>query len=126
MAHTLEHDKENGVIRVRHHGAVDKKDIWDSHGRLLRLLNDDDPARIFVDMKKSDLRISKFEGYEFSVSLAKLLPPEARVAVIKQQDGSHDGDLMFMKTVCANNGLEMKLFTDDLDAEHWLLAQRTH
>lgn len=121
MTHTLERDREKGLIRLRHLGRVGGKEIWESHSSLLGLLAGVSGPRIIVDMQMTDLEISKYEGYEFSVSIARQLPSDARVALVKRPNGAHDSDFMFMKTVCERHGLRMDIFNDPASAERWLL-----
>ncbi|GEM_PF-3537408 len=121
MTHILERDPARGLIRVRHQGEVCRDDIRESHSSLLGMLAGVSGPRIFVDMQATDLRISKFEGYEISVSLARDFPPDTRMALVKRPNGAHDSDFMFMKTVCERHGLRMDIFNDPASAERWLL-----
>ena len=120
MAHEIRFDREKGLVRVRHFGSVNKRDLQDGRREVVKLVQGKDRSRMLIDLRETKLTSSVVE--ELGLARPQGGPHKGvmKVAVLVRKD--RYGNTRQTEDPAPQAGSNViRVFDTEREAECWLL-----
>ena len=107
-------------VHLQYSGTVEFAERKQAKSAVIDLCFEKDLHRSLVDLRYSDIKMSKSDAINFAASFEKInLPDNYRLAVIIDLDNQNENIIEVMITV---DGISIKYFFDFEEALNWLTA----
>jgi hypothetical protein len=121
MAHEIRFDRDKGLVRVRHFGNVDKKDLREGRRDMVKLVQGKDRSRLLIDLRDTKLTSTVVE--ELGLARPQGGPHKGvmKVAVLVRKDRYGNGARPAERPAAQAGGNAIRVFDTEREAEQWLL-----
>jgi len=111
------HDPDEGILRVKTNGPLESGSLMDFFHAVSAAMARFNCKRVFADHRNSVLRLNPVEIFYIPRTLSEQGITQHKAAVIFSRLGE---DERFVQTVCTNQGVLARIFTDADEALDWL------
>jgi hypothetical protein len=121
MAHEIRFDREKGLVRVRHFGTVDAKDLRDERREMVKLVQGKDRSRLLIDLRETSLTSTVVD--ELGLARPQGGPHKGvmKVAVLVRKDRYGKDPRPQGTPAVRAQGNIIRVFDAEREAERWLL-----
>ncbi|MCU0607615.1 MAG: STAS/SEC14 domain-containing protein [Candidatus Edwardsbacteria bacterium] len=119
MAHEIKFDREKGLVRVRHFGDVDGKDLREGRREVVKLVQGKDRSRMLIDLRDTKLTSSVVD--ELGLARPQGGPHKGvmKVAVLVRKD-RYGGAPPAADPADGAAGNVIRVFDTEAEALRWL------
>ena len=120
MPYTLTIENQSGFVHLNYNGTVYINERKAARQEVFDACNAHNLSRTLVDMSQSDIQISQTDAINFAATFkGPQLPANYRLACITAPGNQSDA---LIKIIIAQDGIDVRYFTDKDTALRWLLA----
>jgi hypothetical protein len=114
---------DDDVLVATFTGHVLPQELYETRDQSLRLMLEGGIHKFLVDLRSATIECSLLDIYQFTSSLAEIIPPRILHAIV-YSPATHNTDRAFFgESLASNRGVPLKMFTRLDDAHYWLSDQ---
>ena len=123
MSYAVEVPDDAQYVRLIFAGETSPQDHEQGRAEAVRALTATGRHRLLIDAREIQAKMSVSGDFEFTADHQPSFPPAVRVAALRRQDPSESDRFRFIENVAINRGHDLRVFTEQAEAENWLLAR---
>ena len=119
MAHSIERVKDANYVRLSLFDELSLTDHEIARTEAALALTENGWNKLLIDAVHAKPKMSAFDNYDFTKEHQLHFPVSLQTAIIHHPDATEY--FKFIEDLAVNRGMELKLFTDEIQAIDWLL-----